>query len=226
MRRRNQTPEVLAISEQELTVMTSDLDQIHNDVSLPAMKVALDEWTDKIRTSRRGFLIGAGAVAGGALLAACSSGSSSSGTNTTSTGAATTGKLTGDLAVAALAASLENLAVAAYGDVLTAAGQNKLGTVPPAVATFVTTAKGQHAQHASAWNSAITAAGHSAITVPDPALVPTVNTAFAKVTDVVGAAQLALMLENIAAATYQNGVSAVTAVSSIKVAASIQPVEM
>ena len=225
MKRRNQTPGVMAISEQELTLMTNDLDQIHNDVSMPAMKEALGEWTDKIRTSRRGFLIGAGAVAGGAVLAACGSGSSSSG-STTTTGASKTGKLTGDLAIAALAASLENLAVAAYGDVLTAAGQNKLGTVPPAVATFVTTAKGQHAQHASAWNSAIVAAGHPAVTVPDPALVPTVNAAFAKVTDVVGAAQLALMLEGIAAATYQNGISVVTADSSVKVAASIQPVEM
>ncbi|HEV3265832.1 MAG TPA: ferritin-like domain-containing protein [Acidimicrobiales bacterium] len=225
MKHRNQTPGVMAISEHELTVMTSDLDQIHNDVSMPAIREALGEWTDKIRTSRRGFLIGAGAVAGGAVLAACGSGSSSSG-STTTTGATKTGKLTGDLAIAALAASLENLAVAAYGDVLTAAGQNKLGTVPPAVATFVTTAKGQHAQHASAWNSAIVAAGHSAVTVPDPALVPTVNAAFAKVTDVVGAAQLALMLEGIAAATYQNGISVVTADSSVKVAASIQPVEM
>jgi hypothetical protein len=226
MRRRNQPPEVMAISEHELTVMTNDLDQIHNDVSMPAMKEALGEWTDKIRTSRRGFLIGAGAVAGGAVLAACGSGSSPSGSTTTSTGASKTGKLTGDLAIAALAASLENLAVAAYVDVLTAAGQNKLGTVPPAVATFVTTAKGQHAQHASAWNSAIVAAGRPAVTVPDPALVPTVNAAFAKVTDVVGAAQLALMLEGIAAATYQNGISVVTADSSVKVAASIQPVEM
>jgi hypothetical protein len=226
MKRRNQTPAVMAISEHELTTMTNDLDQIHNDVSMPAVKEALGEWTDKIRTSRRGFLIGAGVVAGGAVLAACGSGSSSSGSSTTSTGATKTGKLTGDLAIAALAASLENLAVAAYGDVLTAAGQNKLGTVSPAVATFVTTAKGQHAQHASAWNSAIVAAGHSAVTLPDPALVPTVNAAFAKVTDVVGAAQLALMLEGIAAATYQNGISVVTADSSIKVAASIQPVEM
>jgi hypothetical protein len=216
----------MAISEHELTVMTTDLDQMHHDISMPAMKQALGEWTDKIRTSRRGFLIGAGAVAGGAVLAACSSGSSSSGSTTTSTSATKTGKLTGDLAIAALAASLENLAVAAYGDVLTAAGQNKLGTVPPAVATFVTTAKGQHAQHAAAWNSAITQAGHAAIMVPDPALVPTVNAAFAQVTDVVGAAKLALMLEGIAAATYQNGISVVTADSSVKVAASIQPVEM
>jgi hypothetical protein len=225
MRRRNQTPEVLAISEHELTVMTSDLDQIHNDVSMPAMKTALDEWTDKIRTSRRGFLIGAGAVAGGALLAACSSGSSSSG-STTTTGASRTGKLTGDLAIAALAASLENLAVAAYGDVLTAATAGKLGTVPPAVAMFATTVKGQHAQHAQAWNSAIDAAGHPAVTTTDPVLTPVITADFKKVTNVTGAAKLALQLEDAAAATYQSAIGAVKAMSAVQVAASIQPVEM
>ena len=229
MRFTKRTPDVMAISEHELTVMTADLEQIHNDVGMPAMNAALDEWTEKTRTSRRGFLIGAGAVAGGALLAACSSGSSSPTTTKAAAGggsSATAGKLTGDLAVAALAASLENLAVAAYGDVLTAAGAGKLGTVPPAVATFVTTVKAQHTQHASAWNSAIVAAGHSAVTTPDAALVPTVNADFAKVTDVTGAAKLALTLEDIAAATYQSAISAVSATSSIKVAASIQPVEM
>jgi hypothetical protein len=194
---------------------------------MPAMEQALNEWTERSRTSRRGFLIGAGALAGGAVLAACSSGSSGTTTTTAAhpSGSATA-KLTGDLAVAALAASLENLAVAAYGDVLTAATAGKLGTVPPAVATFATTVKAQHAQHAQAWNSAIVAAGHKAVTAPDPVLVPVVTKDFAKVTDVAGAAKLALMLEDIAAATYQSAVSAVKATSSIKVAASIQPVEM
>ncbi len=226
MRRRTRTAEVMAISEHELTVMTQDLQQIHNDVGMPAMDRAVDEWTERSRTSRRGFLIGAGAVAGGALLAACSSGSSSSTTTTPGGSGSSTTKLTGDLAVAALAASLENLAVAAYGDVLTAAAAGKLGTVPPAVGDFVTTVKAQHTQHAQAWNSAIVAAGHQAVTAPDPVLVPVVKKDFAKVTDVTGAAMLALTLEDIAAATYQSAVSAVSATSSIKVAASIQPVEM
>jgi hypothetical protein len=228
MIRRNRNPEVMAISEHELTVMTNDLEQIHNDVGMPAMHKALSEWTERSRTSRRGFLIGAGAVAGGAVLAACSSNSSSSTTTTkaASSGSSTAGKLTGDLAVAALAASLENLAVAAYGDVLTAAGANKLGTIPPAVATFVTTVKGQHAQHAQAWNSAIVAAGHAAVTTPDPVLTPVIVADFKKVTDVTGAAKLALTLEDVAAATYQSAISAVRATSSVKVAASIQPVEM
>jgi hypothetical protein len=216
----------MAISEHELTVMTQDLQQIHNDVGMPAMDRAVDEWTERSRTSRRGFLIGAGAVAGGALLAACSSGSSSSTTTTPGGSGSSTTKLTGDLAVAALAASLENLAVAAYGDVLTAAAAGKLGTVPPAVGDFVTTVKAQHTQHAQAWNSAIVAAGHQAVTAPDPVLVPVVKKDFAKVTDVTGAAMLALTLEDIAAATYQSAVSDVSATSSIKVAASIQPVEM
>ena len=103
------------------------------------------------------------------MLAACSSGSSSP---TTTSGAVASATLTGDLAVAALAASLENLAVAAYGDVLTAAAAGKLGTVPPAVANFATTVKGQHTQHAQAWNSAIVAAGHQAITKPDRSSCP------------------------------------------------------
>ncbi len=226
MRRRNRTPEVMAISEHELSLMTDDLEQIHHDVGVPAMDAAINQWNERSRTSRRGFLIGAGALAGGAVLAACSSGSSSPTTTAGSSGAATSNKLTGDLAVAALAASLENLAVAAYGDVLTAATAGKLGTVPPAVANFATTVKAQHAQHAQAWNSAIVAAGHTAITKPDPVLVPVVTKDFAKVTDVTGAAKLALMLEDIAAATYLSAVSAVKATSSVKVAASIQPVEM
>ncbi len=226
MRRRNRTPEVMAISEHELSMMTDDLEQIHHDVGMPAMEAAIDQWNERSRTSRRGFLIGAGALAGGAVLAACSSGSSSPTTTVGSSGSTAPNKLTGDLAVAALAASLENLAVAAYGDVLSAATAGKLGTVPPAVANFATTVKAQHAQHAQAWNSAIVAAGHSAITKPDPVLVPVVTKDFAKVTDITGAAKLALMLEDIAAATYLSAVSAVKATSSVKVAASIQPVEM
>jgi hypothetical protein len=227
MKRRFRTPDVMAISEHELGVMVSDLDQMHNDVGMPAMHRAVDQWVERSRTSRRGFLVGAGAVAGGVVLAACSSGSSSSTTTSAAhSTAAAGGGLTGDLAVAALAASLENLAVAAYGDVLTAAGAGHLGSVPPAVANFATTVKAQHAEHAQAWNAAIVAAGHAAVTSTDPVLTPVVTKDFAKVTDVTGAATLALMLEDIAAATYQSAVSAVKATSSIKVAASIQPVEM
>jgi hypothetical protein len=220
----------MAVSERELAAMTDDLDALHHDVGMPAMHRALDEWTGRNPTSRRSFLIGAGALVGGTVLAACSSGSSSPTSTTTGGGAshasAAAARLTGDLAVAGLAASLENLAVAAYGDVLTAAQAGKLGTVPPAVATFVTTVKSQHAQHAQAWNSAIQGAGKPPVTEPDPKLTPVVTKEFAKVTDLTGAAMLALQLEDIAAATYQEAATAVQATSAVKVAASIQPVEM
>ena len=225
MRRRNRNTEVMAISEHELTVMTTDLEQIHHDVGIPAMESAIGEWTERSRTSRRGFLIGAGAVAGGAALIAAGSSSPAAWAGTSSNHSKS-GKLKGDLAVAALAASLENLAVAAYGDVLAAATAGKLGTVPPAVATFATTVKGQHAQHAQAWNSAIVAAGHKAITATDPVLTPIVVADFKKVKNVTGAAKLALTLEDIAASTYQSAISGVKATSSVKVAASIEPVEM
>lgn len=227
MMRGNRSGPVMAIGERELAAMTDDLDQIHHDVGMPAMAAAVQRWASEIRMSRRGFLSGAGAATAGVVLAACSSNSgSASTTTTTGTGPTTGSGLTGDLAVAALAASLENLAVAAYGDVLNAAAEGKLGTVPPAVANFVTTVKSQHTQHAQAWNSAIMAAGYPAVTGPDETLVPAVDKAFARVANVTGAAELALSLEDIAAATYQAAISAVVATSSIKVAASIQPVEM
>jgi hypothetical protein len=86
------------LSEAELRAMTSDLDAIHHDVALPALKTSLAEWAEDIHAQaaagaggdsaravqlgRRRFLTGAGAVAGAvggaAVLAACSSSSSSS----------------------------------------------------------------------------------------------------------------------------------------------------
>ena len=71
MMRRNRTQPEMAISERELAAMTDDLDQLHHDVGMPAMTAALQRWTSEIRTSRRGFLIGAGAATAGVVLAAC-----------------------------------------------------------------------------------------------------------------------------------------------------------
>ena len=60
-------------------------------------------------------------------------------------------------------------------------------------------------------------------TVQDRIVTP----GFANVKDVVGLAMLALALEDVAAATYLNGIeNALQDVGAIKVAASIQPVEM
>jgi hypothetical protein len=237
--------ETMQISERELLQMTRDLDEIHHD-TVPKMHEAVADWTEinrKLRSgakkvgvvgpSRRTFLLGAGAAVGVATLAACSK-SSSLTSSTSSGGAATTAaptgagqNLTGDLAIAALGASLENLAVATYQAGLDAAAAGKLGAVPPAIATFAMTAQQQHKDHAAAWNSVLTGASKQAITgidttVNDAVVKPT----FAQVKDVVGLAKLALALEDGASATYLNAINLLSDAGAIKIAASIQPVEM
>ena len=228
-------------SEAELSAMTGTLDQMHRDQTLPAMQSAVADWAESLRqdetsiprrANRRTFLLGAAGVgAGGLLLAACSSSTKSTSPTTIASGspsssASATGGLTGDLAVAAMAASLENLGIFAYNAGLQAAGQGKLGTVPPAIATFAQTAMAQHKDHAKAWNSVLTAAGKPAVTATDPALTPTVQQKFAQVKDVAGLAELALLIENVAAQTYQNGIGVLASTQAVAVAATIQPVEM
>lgn len=245
----------MQISEHELIVLTNDLDEIHH-ATLPAMHDAVAEWSElnhELRgelaegaaapptgaragatgggPSRRGFLIGAGATVGGLLLAACSKSKSSPTTTATTAAGRGVGKgnpYTGDLAVAALAASLENLAVATYQAGLDAATAGKLGAVPPAIATFAKTVQSQHKDHAGAWNSIITNAGKTPITGVDTTVKDAVVTpGFAQVKDVPGLAKFALVLEDAAAATYLNAIqNALKDNGAIKIAATIQPVEM
>lgn len=237
----------MQISERELLAATKDLDEIHH-ATLPAMQEAIAEWSELNReirrddpvldtrrgSSRRSFLIGGGAAAGSLILAACTSSKKSSSTTTTTSGAAAgpdTGvanTLTGDLAVAALAASLENLAVQTYQNGLDAATAGKLGAIPPAIATFAITAKDQHNAHAAAWNSILTSNSKAPVSGVDTTVKAAVVTpGFAKVKTAVDLAKFALGLEQVAAATYLNGIQNVLqAASAIAIAASIQPVEM
>jgi len=186
--------------------------------------------------SRRRFLLGAGAAAaaGAAMMVvggtpALAGATTRSLSSTDALRQASTfppAGLKGDLAVAAVAASLENLAVYAYNAGLTAATAGKLGPVPPAVATFATTVKGQHQQHADAWNGVLQSSGKAPVTVTNPKLTPTVQADFAKVTDIAGLAQLAITLETIAAQTYQAETSMLKSSAAIGLSSSIQPVEM
>ena len=134
-------------------------------------------------------------------------------------GAATDGK------IATLAAGLEVLAVNTYGAALDAAGSGALGTVPPAVAEFVTTAMAHHQEHLDAWNEVLVAAGAEEVTEPNADLDPVVAAEFAKVTDVAGAAALALMLEQIAHSTYQSALPVLTSKDAILLAGSIQIID-
>ncbi|MGH3574595.1 MAG: hypothetical protein ACRDRF_20615, partial [Pseudonocardiaceae bacterium] len=141
----------MAISEHELSGLTRELDDLHES-TFPQVRKALDELTANLGhvvakpSTRRGFFLGAaGAVALGAA-AACSGGSSGAPKPSGSAPAVPTSPpappetYTGDLKVVALATALENLAVSAYSGALQKAGAGQLGTVPPAVATFIQTA--------------------------------------------------------------------------------------
>jgi hypothetical protein len=222
----------MQITEAELMSLTHDLDDMHRD-TLPRMQRAVAELRGERGTSRRGFLFGAAGLTAGALIvAACGSDKSDSASSSSSVAASAGNvsgdKLSGDLAIAALAASLENLAVQTYQAGLDAATMGKLGTVPPAVATFATTVQKQHKDHAAAWNSILTGAGKPAVSGVDKTVQDAVVTpGFANVHNVVDLAKFALGLEEVAAATYMNGIqSAIQDVSAIKVAGSIQPIEM
>jgi hypothetical protein len=238
VRKRQQKQMQMQISEAELAAMTRDVDEAHR-ATLPRMYEAIAELREGRGTSRRGFLFGAaGLTAGAVLIAACgsddkSSTSANSGGGAVSTGSSSAGsggggKLTGDLAIEALSASLENLAVQTYQAGLDAATAGKLGTVPPALANFAKTAQSHHKDHAAAWNAVLTGAGKPAVTGIDKTVQDAVVTpGFAKVTNGAELAKFALGLEDAASATYLNAIqNAIQDSSGIMVAATIQPVEM
>jgi len=131
----------------------------------------------------------------------------------------------GDLDIAAVAASLEQLAVDTYGAALDAAGSGALGEVPPAVGEFVTVVGQQHQEHLDAWNGVLTASGRAAVSAPPADLAASVNAQFGMVKDAAGAAQLALQLEQVAAATYLDAIGKLQSPDAIMLAGSIQPID-
>ena len=199
--------------------------------------------------SRRRLLAGAGILGATLVAAACgsdrndaaTSGNTSARTTgvaaTTAGGTAMGGTAMGgtamggtapsgtDAKIATLAAGLEVLAVGTYKAALDAATAGKLGAVPPAVANFVQTAMAQHQTQLDALNKFLTGAGGAAVTQPNATLKPMVDAAFAKVTDVTGAAQLALLLEQTAAATYQSAIPLLEKPAAIQLAGSIQIID-
>lgn len=228
----------LEMSEAELTRLTGDMEAAHRE-TLPVMRATAEDLVAETRSGgrptrpadpgRRRFLLGAGGLAAGLALAACSGNDTKSsnapgGSGSPSTSAAKS-SYTGDLKVVALAVALENQAVGAYQAALAAAKAGKLGKVPPAVATFVTTAMAQHADHAKAWNSVLTGAGTRAITNVPLSNQPATLAALGKATDVGAVAKLALQLEDQAAQTYLYATYSVTSAAGIATAASIAPVE-
>ncbi|HXH56022.1 ferritin-like domain-containing protein [Iamia sp.] len=130
-----------------------------------------------------------------------------------------------DTEIAMLAAGLEVLAVQTYQAAADAATAGDLGEVPEAVVEYVTTALAHHEEHLGAWNDVLTGGGNEEVTEPNEELKTTVDEAFGEVTDVEGAARLALMLEQIAADTYLDAISQLTLPEAIELAGSIHIVD-
>lgn len=234
--------EEMQISEAELRAMTADMVEMHN-ATFPQMRAALSDlgaalrrrrvFSDAMRTDRRRLVVtGGGLVLGSMFLAACGGDDDDSAQDNPAPGAdpgADNGSGSGggaDTEALRLNASLENLAVFAYGAALDAAPKGKFGkSVPKAVAEFATNAKMQHAEHAEAFNAAVTNAGGTAFTEPTPALAGAVTDMFAKVDSVPKLAMLALTLENTAAATYVKQMGEFTSPDALSAVATIAPVE-
>lgn len=238
MKRRKQE---MAISEAELRAMTADMVEMHH-ATFPQMRARLAELGHSLRgrqkdrdlqqslgDSRRRFLLGSGGlVASGVLLAACGDDDDEA-QEAPAPAAGAGGAAGGDdasMELMKLNASLENLAVFAYGAALEAAEKGKFGkTVPDAVAGFAQHAKMQHQEHADAFNAAVTAMGGTAFTEPTPALVGAVKEMFAAVDSVPELALLALKLENTAAATYVSQMDQLTNAQTLDAVSTIAPVE-
>lgn len=176
--------------------------------------------------NRRRLLVGGGAAAMAAALAGCGDDDDSGAGGTPLDGASSDGNdMAGDLMIAELAAGLEVLAVGTYKAALEAATAGKLGAVPPVVSEYVKVAHSQHQVHLDEWNKVVEAAGKPKVTEPNATLKGTVDDEFAKVKDAAGAANLALMLEDIAAQTYLSAIGALKSKDAIMLAGQIQIVD-
>ncbi len=135
-------------------------------------------------------------------------------------------ELAQDLAVVEFAAWLEVLAVNTYRRASLAADDGALGPVPLAVEEFIRTVMGHHQAALDELNRTLLLSGEPEMTTPDAELHAVVEEAFPATTDVPGAARLALMLEEPAAATYLAAIPVLKSPEAIAFAASIYPIDM
>lgn len=240
--------EQMQISEAELRSMTADMVEMHN-ATFPQMRAQLSDLGAALRQERRAaalasgrrrfLLTGGGLVVGTVLLSACGSkddkGAAAQGEPAPAPSAddkkpssepSSAAGGSEDVESLMLNASLENLAVFAYGAALDAAPKGQFGKkVPAAIAEFATHAKKQHSDHADAFNAALKSAGAEPYTDPTPALTPTVKKLFADTDSIPKLAKLALTLENTAAATYIKQMGILTSADALSAVATIAPVE-
>lgn len=165
----------------------------------------------------------AGAVGAGVLLGACGGpdGAPNPLDQTPMTRADT---LEGDLAIAALLASIENLLVGTYQEGLDR--KDRLGPYPPGVLAMLEAAQAQHRQHAVAWNSILTGAGKPGVTGVNLTLKGSLTEGpLLRARDFQALLGVCHDLEGVNAITYLHAIGALENNAAVKVAASIHPVE-
>jgi hypothetical protein len=173
---------------------------------------------------RRQFLTLAGSAAGAAaLLGACGDGSGARPPDDTPA-ITSPDHLEGDLSVAALLASMENLLVSVYQAGIDK--KDKFGTFPPGVMAVVTAAQRQHKDHANAWNGILTGAGKPGVSGVDLTVqTAAVEAPLARARDYSALLSICHDVGTVTASTYQAAIGAFQNVAALKVAASIHPVE-
>ena len=110
--------------------------------------------------------------------------------------------LSGDMAVAGLAAGLEKMAIDLYVAATAATGGGQLGAVPLAVADYLSTAQSHHTEHLAEWNKVLEAGGLAPVTAADAGLEPTLAKMLVEAKDLNGAVGVVAVVEEILADTY------------------------
>lgn len=175
--------------------------------------------------SRRSVLLGGAGAAVAATLAACGRSAPDPASPPPSFSSPAASPYTGDLRVVALAAAVENVAVTAYTLVRTRAAAGGYGTVPPAVATFLTTARTQHRDHSRAWNALLSRAGKPAVTGTPLRNVPSLLSPLTTAATIRDLATAASALEASLAQTCLAAAGSITDPGALGLAAGIAPVE-
>jgi len=132
----------------------------------------------------------------------------------------------GDVALAELLVGVENVAVALYQSALDGLNGGHFGVVPAALTAYLQTAMQHHRDHAAAWNAGQATAGATQVTGVDATLKAIAGPALAAAQDVPTVVRVVLDLEDVLAATYLNAVGVLHDTDSVKLATTIQPVEM
>jgi hypothetical protein len=218
----------MSIDDREFGILLEQSQDLHAD-SMRHNRVALDDLVDLCRADQahreadqpiKSAAIARPAFVGGGLLAAAGVGAAFA----TLLAAPAFAASSKDVQILQTAASIETLAVATYQTALTL---DFIGgaSANPVVKAFATKTMGQHADHLKAFNAAAQQLGGKAQTTPDPVLLNVVNQAKPGLTGPGPVVDLAIELENGAAATYVKDVEQLASKDARSVTASIMGVE-